>query len=112
MAIKPIALQRGDTVGIVTLGSPLAAATINARITFLRSMGLKVVVGQHVYDETGFLAGTDQRRAGDLMSMFANDQVRLIILSRGGVGVAGVLPYLDYNFIRIIPRSLAGYPSL
>lgn len=32
MPTRPPILQRGDTIGIVTLGSPLGANTINARI--------------------------------------------------------------------------------
>ena len=40
MATKPPRLQPGDTVGIVTLGSPLGANRINEGIATLRNMGL------------------------------------------------------------------------
>ena len=55
MATKPPQLQPGDTVGIVTLGSPLAASRINEGITTLRNMGFKVLVGDHVYSSNGLL---------------------------------------------------------
>jgi len=112
MAIKPLALRRGDTAGIVTLGSPLAPATIDARIAYLRTLGLNVVVGRHVYDENGFLAGTARERAEDLMSMFADPDVRLILPTRGGVGVEGILPYLDFGFIRRHPKIVSGYSDI
>ncbi|MCC3377399.1 LD-carboxypeptidase [Cohnella sp. REN36] len=112
MAIKPRALVRGDTVGIVTLGSPLAEETINARLAYLQRMGLNVVLGQHVYDSNGYLAGSDRERAEDLMRMFANDDVRLILPVRGGVGVEGILPYLDYDFIRYHPKIVTGYSDI
>jgi muramoyltetrapeptide carboxypeptidase len=112
MAIKPLALQRGDTVGIVTLGSPLAAETISARIAYLRSLGLNVVVGRHVYGANGFLAASAQERAEDLMGMFADPAVRLILPSRGGVGVEGILPYLDFRFIRMNPKIVSGYSDI
>ena len=76
MPIPPPILQRGDTVGIVTLGDPLAAGIINARIEYLRAMELNVVLGQYVYAQNGFLAGTDERRASDLMRMFRDEQVK------------------------------------
>ena len=63
-------LAEGDTVGIVTLGTRSAAGIINARIEYLRAMELNVVLGQYVYAQNGFLAGTDERRASDLMRMF------------------------------------------
>jgi len=112
MAIKPKALYQGDTVGIVTLGSPLAAEVIDARVSFLRSLSLEVILGRYVYAENGYLAGTDQERAEDLMNMFANDQVRLILPSRGGVGVEGILPYLDYDYIRRHPKLVSGYSDI
>jgi muramoyltetrapeptide carboxypeptidase len=112
MAIRPPILQRGDTVGIVTLGSPLDANVINARIETLRSVGLNVLLGRYVYASDGFLAGTDQQRASDLMSMFENPQVKMILPSRGGVGVAGILPYLDFLTIRRNPKIVTGYSDI
>ncbi|WEK53679.1 MAG: LD-carboxypeptidase [Candidatus Cohnella colombiensis] len=112
MAIQPKALQRGDTVGIVTLGSPLDADIINTRVAYLEQTGLKVKLGQYVYAENGYLAGTDQQRAEDLMSMFMDPQVTLILPSRGGVGVAGILPYLDYRAISRNPKIVSGYSDI
>lgn len=112
MAIRPPILQPGDTVGIVTLGSPLAASTINQRIQTLESLGFNVVLGDYVYAADGFLAGTPRQRASDLMNMFADDRVKLILPSRGGVGVAGILPYLNYSLIQDHPKILSGYSDI
>jgi len=112
MPIRPPILQRGDTVGIVTLGSPLAANIINARINFLRTLGFNVVLGRYVYAQNGFLAGTDEQRASDLMMMFQSEQVKMILPTRGGTGVAGILPYLDYGVIRNNPKIITGYSDI
>jgi muramoyltetrapeptide carboxypeptidase len=112
MAVQPPILRPGDTIGIVTLGSPLAADVINARAATLRSLGFQVVFGSHVYDQTGFLAGTDEERAEDLMNMFRNPDVRMILPSRGGVGVSGILPYLDYAEIARNPKIVTGYSDI
>ncbi len=112
MVMKPRMLRRGDTIGVVTLGSPLAREVIDARINTLRNMGFNVIVGNHVYDVDGFLAGSPQERASDLMSMFQNPQVKMILPTRGGVGVAGILPYLDYNLIKQNPKIVTGYSDI
>lgn len=112
MAIKPPILQFGDTVGIVTLGSPLAPAIINERIMILSSYGFQVVLGESVYAQTGFLAGSPEMRAQDLMNMFTNENVKLILPTRGGVGVEGILPYLDYQFIQNNPKLISGYSDI
>lgn len=112
MAIKPRQLQTGDTIGIVTLGSPLSESTINLGITTLENLGFRVVIGASTYVSTGFLAGTPQERAADLMSMFENQEVTCILPSRGGVGVAGILPYLDFSIIRSNPKIISGYSDI
>jgi len=112
MAIRPPILRAGDTVGIVTLGSPRDAGTINARIQFLENMGFSVVVGEYVYSEMGFVAATPQQRASDLMSMFENPEVKAIIPTRGGTGVADILQYLDYSIINRNPKIITGYSDI
>ncbi|MBP1989167.1 S66 peptidase family protein [Paenibacillus eucommiae] len=112
MPTYPRILRRGDTIGIVTLGSPLPAPTINNGIAFLQKLGFKVVLGKYVYDEDGFLAATAAERASDLMNMFTDPNVRMILPTRGGVGVAGILPYLDYQVIAKNPKILSGYSDI
>ncbi|WP_163854458.1 S66 peptidase family protein [Paenibacillus elgii] len=112
MAIRPPALRRGDTIGVVAMGSPLEADVIDARVQVLRGMGFQVVLGRYAYARNGFLAGTDQERAYDLMTMFANPQVNMILPTRGGVGVSGMLPYLDFGIIRSNPKIISGYSDV
>lgn len=112
MAIKPPQLQNGDTIGIVTLGSPLAESTINEGIATLENMGFNVIIGESVYAATGFLAGTAESRAADLMRMFENEEVKCILPTRGGVGVAGILPFLDFSVIRSNPKIISGYSDI
>jgi len=112
MATKPPHLRPGDTVGIVTLGSPLAASRIDEGIATLRNMGFKVLVGEHVYSSNGFIAAAPQQMASDLMKMFQNKEVKWILPSRGGVGVASILPFLDFSIISQNPKIVSGYSDI
>lgn len=112
MAIKPPLLQRGDTVGIVTLGSPLDASAINTGINTLMGMGFRVIVGQYAYAARGIIAATPQQRAADLMGMFQDPMVKVILPSRGGTGVKDILPYLDYHLISTNAKILSGYSDI
>ncbi|NEZ47491.1 LD-carboxypeptidase [Clostridium niameyense] len=112
MSIKPTRLQMGDTIGIVTLGSPLNSISINRGVGILENMGFNVVLGKYVYNNEGYLSTSEERRAEDLMTMFENPNVKAIIPTRGGVGVAGILPYLDYNIIRQNPKIITGYSDI
>ncbi|MDR6552704.1 LD-carboxypeptidase [Paenibacillus qinlingensis] len=112
MAIRPPILQSGDTIGIVTLGSPLDASTIDARLQTLKNMGFNVVVGKYAYAYGGIVAATAQQRADDLMEMFANPNVKMILPTRGGTGVKDILPNLDYPFINRNPKIVTGYSDI
>lgn len=112
MATKPPQLRSGDTVGIVTLGSPLQTSIINAGIANLKSMGLNVILGDYVYSSNGFLAATPREMASDLMKMFSNKEVKWILPTRGGVGVESILPFLDFSIISKNPKILSGYSDI
>lgn len=112
MATRPPILRAGDTIGIVTLGSPRDGNTINSRIQFLEGLGFNVVVGKYVYSSAGYLAASPKQRASDLMSMFTNPKVKAIISTRGGVGVADIIPYLDYPTISKNPKIITGYSDI
>jgi muramoyltetrapeptide carboxypeptidase len=112
MAIRPPILQRGDTVGIVTLGSPLDASIIDSSVSTLENMGFNIVLGKYVYSYNGIVAASAGQRAEDLMSMFENPAVKMILPTRGGTGVKDILPYLDYTIINNNPKIVTGYSDI
>ncbi|MCZ8520388.1 MULTISPECIES: S66 peptidase family protein [Paenibacillus] len=112
MAVKPPILRAGDTIGVVSLGSPLSSALIEARVQTLRNMGFEVLVGSSAYAADGYLAGSPGQRAADFMRMIENPKVRLILPARGGVGVAAVLPLLNYTTIARNPKIVTGYSDI
>ncbi len=112
MAIRPPILRAGDTIGIVTLGSPGNSESINTGIQTLESMGFNIVLGQHVYSDSGIVAASPVERATDLTNMFENPDVRAIIPVRGGTGVADIIPYLDYGIIKSNPKIITGFSDI
>lgn len=112
MAIRPPMLQRGDTIGLVTLGSPLDANIINTRVQYLRNMGFNIVFGKNVYSYDGIAAASVQQRADDLMNMFRDPNVKMILATRGGTGVQTILPYLNFEVIRQNPKIISGYSDI
>lgn len=112
MAIKPPALQRGDTIGLVTPGSPLDATIISTRMQYLRDMGFNIAFGAHLYSYDGIVAAPAEERAEDVMSMFRNKSVKMILPSRGGTGVQTILPFLDFDVIKANPKIISGYSDI
>lgn len=58
---------------------------------------------------TGFLAGSDERRAEELNRHLRDPDVRGILLARGGYGIMRILPLLDAGALRGDPKPLVGF---
>lgn len=110
--VKPIRLRPGDTIGIVTPASPMQLVKLERGIEYLKSLGYKVELGEHVYDSYGYLAGNDNHRVNDLHYMFANPEIKAIISSRGGYGTPRLLDMVDYDLIAGYPKIFVGYSDL
>jgi len=110
--IQPPALQIGDTIGVVSPGSPVLRERLEKGIEYLKSRGYQVVLGRHVFDTYGYLAGEDQDRVDDIHAMFSDSKVKAIICSRGGYGAARLLDKLDYELIANHPKILVGYSDI
>ena len=111
--LLPVALLRGQTVGII---SPSAASADRMEYTFakeaMEAMGLKVKVGSNFKNRFGHLAGTDEERAADFNAMFTDPEVKAIICLRGGSGAARILPLIDYEQVKANPKPLLGYSDI
>ncbi|EIZ78061.1 muramoyltetrapeptide carboxypeptidase [Novosphingobium sp. Rr 2-17] len=109
-SIKPPRLRPGDVLGVVApagfVGDRFGLEEISATV---RAMGLVPRLAPHLTAREGYLAGSDEVRAGDLMAMFADPQVRGIMAVRGGWGSARLLPYLDFAAIARSPKLFAGF---
>lgn len=110
--IRPPRLRPGDTIGIVTPASPMIPERLVKGIAYLQERGFKVIQGEHVYAQRGYLAGTDQERAADLNRMFADPEVKAVFCSRGGYGVSRLLERIDYQALRANPKIVVGYSDL
>lgn len=96
-AIKPAPLNKGDTVALISSGFRVnTSQDVQFATERLQALGLSVIYGKTIFQQTGYFAGTDQARAADINDMFANPKVKAIIELRGGWGSARILEYLDF----------------
>ena len=109
MNLIPPSLKKGDTVGFIAPSSPLMPGRIESGIHYFESRGFKVKLGKHLENADRFLAGKDEDRAHDIMSFFADPDVKAIVATAGGHGSQRLLPLLDYDVIRANPKIITGF---
>ena len=110
--LKPRALRPGDTVGVVAPASYFVRQDFEAGCDVLRRMGYKVVFDEAIFDRDLYCAGSAERRARELESMFTRDDVGAIISARGGYGANYLLPLLDLKKIAASPKPFLGYSDV
>jgi muramoyltetrapeptide carboxypeptidase len=105
-------LPRGGCLGIVAPASPVDPAALERGRAILHEWGFRTVLGDHVLDRRGHLAGRDEDRAADLHRMFADPEVDAVICARGGSGAIRLLPLLDCELIAAHPKPFLGYSDI
>lgn len=110
--ILPPALPRGGTLGIVAPASPVDPEALERGREVLHGWGFRTVLGEHLMDRYGHLAGQDADRAADLHAMFLREDVDAIICARGGSGSIRLLSHLDYDLIAAHPKPFLGYSDI
>jgi muramoyltetrapeptide carboxypeptidase len=112
VTIKPPCLEPGDRIGIIAPAGPVDRDEIRPAIDFLKQKGYQILVSKNLYKKRGYLAGSDDARLDDLLSMFANKSVKAIFCARGGYGTIRLLDKIDYDLIKKNPKIMAGYSDI
>jgi muramoyltetrapeptide carboxypeptidase len=107
--IKPPALRPGDSIGIVAPASYFNRQDFEAGCATLRQMGYNPIYDESIFERDLYFAGTVERRARELESMFSRDDVKAIVCARGGYGSNYLLPALDVRKIATCPKAFIGY---
>jgi muramoyltetrapeptide carboxypeptidase len=110
--IKPLALKKGDTVGIVAPASYFPREEFDAGCEALRQMGYNPVYDDSIFDRDLYFAGSVERRAHALEEMFVRSDVKAILCARGGYGSNYLPACLDIKKIAANPKIFVGYSDL
>ena len=109
---KPLPLSPGDTVGIVAPASPFNLTNFNKGLTVLQSLGFKTLLPNEIFQDEGYLAGSDKSRANQLIRLLADSRVKGIICARGGFGAMKILPLLDFDYIQSFTKVFIGFSDI
>ena len=110
--LKPRALKKGDTVGLIALASPASLDNVEKAVKRLEKFGLNVKVGKTCTSTYGYLSGTDELRSTELNEMFGDPTLTGIVCLRGGYGTPRILDKIDYSIIAKNPKVFVGFSDI
>lgn len=115
--IRPPYLQPGDSVGLMTISSPISLKSsqgkIDSLINIVKGWGVNIRYGENLFkhDYNAFTV-PDKERAEELMDLVRNDNLKAIIFYRGGYGAIRIMEYLDLEEIKKHPKWIMGYSDV
>ncbi len=110
--VIPAALKQGDLVAVVAPASNLKIDYLARGVMELQRLGFRVRHRSDILDKARYTAGSDERRAKELMEAFADPEVKAVWAARGGYGVMRILNLLDENLLRANPKIFIGYSDM
>ena len=107
--ILPPRLQPGDRVRLVSPASTPTHEGVDEVVKIMKSWGLQPEIGNHAFDEYGYLAGKDEDRLADLNDAICDPGIRAIFATRGGKGAYRIAGDLDFTAMRKNPKLYVGF---
>ena len=111
---QPNYLKVGDSIAIVAPAGILInkEEIIEKAKMLAESWGLKVLMGEHVFNQNNHFAGTDQERASDFQKALDDPSIKAIWCARGGYGSVRILDKLDFTKFKLNPKWIVGYSDI
>ena len=110
--IKPVILQKGDIVAIVSTARKISLQEIEPAIAILDSWGLKVITGKNLFKQQNQFAGTDDERLADFQNALDDKNVKAILFARGGYGTVRIIDRVDWQGFKKNPKWLIGFSDI
>ncbi len=110
--IIPPYLKQGDTIAIIATARKISKEEIEPAVEFLKSKGLKVILGKNLFEIENQFAGSDKQRAEDLQWALNHQDIKAIIIARGGYGSVRLLEHVGFSEFKNNPKWLVGYSDV
>ncbi len=101
-------LTKGDTVGIISVSSPVSKDVLLKSIDYLEKVGFIVKTGKNVLANKGYMAGSIKQRIDDFHEMLQDKEVKAIFCSYGGTSAIQLLSFIDYKLFINNPKIFVG----
>lgn len=105
-------LQKNDTIGIAATARHIDEATIANTVELLESWGLKVKLSSALFERDNAFAGNDAARAKAFNELLLDNEVKAILLARGGYGTVRIIDNIDFSRFSENPKLIIGFSDV
>ena len=99
-------------IRIVSPGKSIDQKHIEFAEGYLKSKGYEVSIGAHAGGQSNYFSGTEEERLQDLQEALDDENLDVILCSRGGYGCIHLVDKLDYRKFLWHPKMIVGYSDI
>jgi muramoyltetrapeptide carboxypeptidase len=107
--LRPPRLAPGDAIRLVAPAGPVPIDEVEAGALLLARRYRVRYDRTKLYEKSGYLAGSDEHRLGELRAAIEDPEAKAVLLARGGYGLLRLLPFLEPELLRAHPKPLIGF---
>ncbi len=112
MLLRPPALQKGDTIYVLSTAKKITEQEIAPAVAIYKSWGLNVVIGKTIGAEQHQFAGPDELRTEDFQHAMDDPNIKAIMCARGGYGTVRMMDALNYDAFMKHPKWIVGFSDI
>ncbi|GAB4449123.1 MAG: LD-carboxypeptidase [Bacteroidia bacterium] len=110
--ITPPFLQKGDTIGIAATARKISREELQIAIDIIHNFGYKVKLATNIFSEYHQWAGTDKERISGFQELLNDNNIKAILIARGGYGTVRILDHLDFQPLFQFPKWICGFSDV
>jgi muramoyltetrapeptide carboxypeptidase len=108
----PQHLKKGDTIGITSAAGYITLVDCNDAINMIQSWGFAIKIGSTIGKKSFTFGGTDEERITDLQQMLDDDNLKAIMIARGGYGLLRIIDKLNFTKFIKKPKWIIGFSDV
>jgi len=110
--ILPPFLKPGDAIGITCPAGYVSHERIAYAVDVLQRWGFRVVLGATIGTGDYYFSGHDGERLTDLQTMLDDEDIKAILMGRGGYGTSRIIDALDFTAFSQAPKWICGFSDI
>ena len=110
--LVPPFLKSGDTIALVATARFIEEDALRYALDEIAARGWKVKRARNIHTRTFQFAGNDQERAAAFNAMLHDDEVKALLVVRGGYGTVRMVDHIDWEFLKTHPKWICGFSDV
>lgn len=112
MSTHPPFLKAGDTIGIAATARWITKEQLQPALDLLHDWGFRTKLAGNVHDQIFQLAGDAAKRTEAFQQMLDDEEIKAILIVRGGYGTVHIIDGLDFSRFEKNPKWICGYSDI